>query len=118
MAGKLNCRAGARICVLSVLVFGMVSGAHPSALGAESPQPRPWMVQTFLEIELLNPACWRYVTAFGIVEYENICSADSKVALVKGDGKAATYAIPPHGKLVFIGGNTVHIFGKPKGTGQ
>ena len=119
MAGrKGRALAGAEKYWVAFLIFGILLGSYSVALGADRQQPSPSVVRTFLEIELLNPACWRYVTAFGIVEYENICSGDSKVSVVKSDGKPATYLISPHGKLVFVGGNAVHIFGKVKEAGK
>ena len=81
---------------------------------AKSAQNKPSgiVVETFTEIEFVDQKCWSLQTLQATsahIEYTNTCSANSNVLLTHVDGTQETFVVAPNGKLIFLGGNVVHI---------
>ena len=91
------------LCGVVVLSFFL------KAQVANSVAPIGITIETFTKIDFVNDRCWQLSVNSGIVQYTNGCS-NTAVVLTLLDGiTQKSFLIAPQGKLIFSGGNVVHI---------
>ncbi len=76
---------------------------------ANSAAPIGIAIETFTKIDFVNDRCWQISVNSGIIQYTNAC-ANTGVVLTLLDGTTQkSFLVAPQGKLIFLGGNVVHI---------
>jgi hypothetical protein len=94
------------------MVVGLLLVSSPGVRAAQRADVKPTAVETFNSIDFTDPNCWKFDVSGGHIEYTNMCTSNANVEMVHADGSEATHVIAPKGKLIFLGGNTVHIIGQ------
>ena len=73
-------------------------------------KPKEITIQTFSEINFVDDKCWTPTVNTTNIQYVNKCTVNSDVVVTQVDGTTQeTFTVAPNGKLVFLGGNVVHI---------
>jgi hypothetical protein len=98
------------LLLCGVMVFTLFV-AIPAAKSAQN-KPSGITVLTFAGIDFVDPKCWTLQTLSANsahIEYTNTCTGSSSVILTHVDGTEETFLVAPSGRLIFLGGNVVHI---------
>lgn len=89
------------VMLLSLFVETQVANSAPLGIA----------IETFTKIDFVNNLCWKMSVGSGNVQYTNACGFSSEIVLTHLDGiTQESFTVAPKGKLIFLGGNVVHIF--------
>ena len=76
---------------------------------ANSAAPIGITIETFTKIDFVNDLCWQISVNSGIIQYTNGCGNTAVVLTLLDGTTQKSFLIAPQGKLIFSGGNVVHI---------